>query len=273
MNNEQFNNQNGISSAQPNMMAQPVPNMNQGVQPNMMAQPMPNMNQGVQPNMMAQPVPGVNTVQPNVVEQKKQASSIQEGLSNLDKEKTFKFIGMIAGLLIIIGVFLPYISYKTSYASDSVSLWENESAVILRFAFIILGLIPIATFFFQKAKQLSYLTAGAVLSFDILQFGSWLKLDTLKEYTHLSFGFYAFLLAGLALVVINVIENIDEIKSIFVSEKKNNVVAPVMPVPNVAVPNANMATNQNVANVMCPYCGKANGSLEQFCSGCGSKLK
>ena len=72
----------------------------------------------------------------------------------MKKDNIFSIVAISCGLLIVLSVFLPYVTYF----SVSSSLWkmENPSRII----YIILGLLVMIVYLINKKTELSYLTVG-----------------------------------------------------------------------------------------------------------------
>lgn len=107
----------------------------------------------------------------------------------MKKDNIFSIISMGCGLLIILSVFLPYVSYFSS----SASLWKMEDSS--RFIYILLGLLVIALYLINKKTELSYLTVG---------YGFFSTLSTIisnEGFENLSIGFYFILLSTMAIGV------------------------------------------------------------------------
>ncbi len=216
MNNNMYNQPNG-TNAVPQNMAQPVAPVQT---PNVSATP-------VQPMVVPGQQPTAN--KPSAGEA---INNFKKTLSNVDKDLAKKYTGMGAGALMILSTFLPYISITVYGMTQRSSLWDSDASVF-KILFLIMALIPIVTFFLQKAKSLSYLTAGYALSFIITTFDAY-------EGANLSFGFYFIFLAAIALIVVCVMEDLAEIKGMFTTKPKVTAGGPVsnvnMQVPPTAVP-------------------------------------
>ncbi len=252
MNNNMYNQPNGANNVPQNM-----------VQPQ------------VQPVYNGQPVATPSTGGASM-------NNLKKSLSNIDKDTAKKYIGMGSGALLLLSVFLPYISVTMFGMTTKASLWDSD-ATIFKILFIILALVPIATFFFQKAKSLSYLTAGYTLSFAIS------TMDATEGFSGLSFGFYFMFIASIALIVLCVMEDMSEIKAMITSKPaitaggpvaNTNMQAMVPPVQQpvqqpVVMPTA-MPTGpvqpvvQNVE--VCNFCGQPKRNpADTVCPGCGQR--
>ena len=72
----------------------------------------------------------------------------------MKKDNVLSIIAMCSGLLIILSVFLPYV---TLY-STSISLWESVAST--RFIYIFLGCLVIGLYLLNIKTKMSYLTVG-----------------------------------------------------------------------------------------------------------------
>lgn len=190
----------------------------------------------------------------------------------MDKAQIFKFVGLGAGVAVALSAFLPYISIW----GVSASVWDNGklSAIILA----LFGVVAALTYFFGKAKRFSMLAGGAAAWYALTMFESaeW-------GFDGLAFGFWLMLLGGIALVVVGVLENMDEIKSLFGTLNPATPSAPVVPqAPQVPVqPVAPVAPQAPAAptvepvvqsTVICTNCGQIKKNpMDQFCQNCGQK--
>lgn len=220
MNNNMYNQapvQNGVPQ---NMVQPPVQPT-----PQVMAQPVQPM---VAPNQPVKNTPSAGAAMNN----------LKNTISGIDKDLAKKYIGMGAGVFILLSVFLPYMTVSSYGYSTSVSIWKGD-AVVFKMLYLFLGFIPIITFFFQKAKSLSYLSAGFTLCYAIASF------DAKESFTGLSIGFYLALIASIALLVLCVMEDLSEIKTMFSTKPKvtagGTVSAPAMKVPIAAAQTAPVA--------------------------------
>lgn len=240
-------------------------NTNMYNQPNGMNNVPQNMGQpSMQPVYNGQPVNNiVNNGQPvnNTV------NNMKNTLSNIDKDSAKRIIGMVCGVLLILAVFVPYISISGFGYSYKQSIWDIE-ATFFKIMFIVLGLVPIATFFFQKVKHLSYLSAGYALSFAVFTASS--------AESGLSFGFWLMIIASIVLIALCIMDDWAEIKTMFNTkpaiiaggpvanvnmqmpqQQPMNTVAPVQPVvQSVEVCNVCGQPKRNPADVACPNCGQ-----------------
>lgn len=253
MNNNMYN-QNGVANNVPQNMNQ-LP-IQQPVQP-------------MQPMMPNQPIAPAPTNSAKM-------DNLKQTLSSIDKDSAKKYIGMGAGAFLILSVFLPYV--------EGSSLWKSDMT-IFKILYLVLGLVPIITFFFQKAKRLSYLSAGFALSYVIMLY------DAAEGFSGLSFGYYFSLIAAIALIVLCVMEDMSEIKGMFTIKKDvtpagsvssptmqapmmsnpNPVPPQGMPVPMPSVPNGTVGPVVQTVEV-CNICGQPKRNpMDTVCPNCGQR--
>lgn len=108
----------------------------------------------------------------------------------MKKDNILGIAVMGCGLLLVLSVFLPYISYF----STSMSLWKAEESS--RIMYILLGLLVIALYLINKKTEMSYLTAGYGT------FTSLAQIISLEGFEGLSVGFYLILICSIAIGVI-----------------------------------------------------------------------
>ena len=184
-----------------------------------------------------------------------------------------KWVGVGAGALVALGAFLPYVSITLFGYTESASLWDSGKLSAIIFA--LFGVIAAVTYFFGKGKRFSLLSAGTATWYGLTLFESadW-------GFDGLAIGFWFILAGGIALFVLNVLENMDEIKSLFGTTKAATPVAPVAPVTPV-VPTTPVAPATPVAptvepvvqqTVVCANCGQPKKNpMDQFCQSCGQR--
>jgi len=132
----------------------------------------------------------------------------------MKKDNIFSIVAMGCGLLIILSVFLPYISYY----GDTISLWKSENSD--RVLYIILGLLVIVMYLINKKTELSYLTVGFGF------FNSISNIIALDGFKGLSIGFYLILLSSLAIGIMTFLY--DEKNAIALINLSINVNKPMM---------------------------------------------
>ena len=108
----------------------------------------------------------------------------------MKKDNILGIVVMGCGLLLVLSVFLPYISYF----STSMSLWKAEDPS--RIMYILLGLFVIVLYLINKKTEMSYLTAGYGV------FNSLAQIISLEGVEGLSIGFYLILMCSIAIGVI-----------------------------------------------------------------------
>lgn len=169
----------------------------------------------------------------------------------MDKNAIMKWIGFGCGIAMAVSTLLPWVSVW----GISANLFDGSAlfAIIM----ILLGAIASVTYFFGKAKRFALIGGGGafVLTLQMVIEGS----------EGAAIGFWLMFLSGLALIVLSIIENLDEIKSMFGT--KSTVPAAVAPV----APIAPVAPTVQAA-VLCANCGQPKKNpADQFCQSCGQR--
>lgn len=157
----------------------------------------------------------------------------------MKKDNIFSIVAMGCGLLLIISVFLPYVTYYSS----SLSLWKMEDSS--RFIYIILGLLVIAVYLINKKTELSYLTVGYGLFTTVSQ------IISLEGFEGLSIGFYLILLSSLTIGVMTFLyeeKEADALINLSVSINKP-VVNTAQPVINNQPVNQEIISNSTINNM------------------------
>ena len=111
----------------------------------------------------------------------------------MKKDNIFSIVTMGCGLLLIVSVFLPYVTYY----STSVSLWKMEDSS--RVIYILLGLLVIFLYLVNKKTELSYLTVG------FGTFSSICNIISVEGFDGLSIGFYLILLSSITIGVMTIL--------------------------------------------------------------------
>jgi hypothetical protein len=214
-----------------------------------------------QPMMQGQVTPGATQPAFNM-------NNVKDKFNGMDKEKTLKMAGMICGILILIGVFLPYMSIEFLGYKTTASIWDSEMKVY-RLVMILFAAITVLTYFFQKAKPLALVAAGMAFGFVITIYDASEKLEGT------GFGFWLLVLGSIGLIAVAVMENLDEIKSIF---GKTNTPSPI---PGMAQPAPTFAAAAQPVNPVAPviqnvevcnHCGQPKKNpADQFCQSCGQR--
>ena len=162
----------------------------------------------------------------------------------MKKDNVFSIVAMGCGLLLIISVFLPYVTYY----STSVSLWKMEDSS--RFIYIILGLLVIALYLLNKKTEMSYLAAGYGT------FTAIANIISVEGFSGLSIGFYLILLSSISIGVMTFLydeKEADALINLSVSINK--------PVVNTTQPIVNPTVNQPVMNQPQPAMQPQNNGM------------
>ncbi len=108
----------------------------------------------------------------------------------MKKDNIFSIIIMCCGALLVLSVFLPYITYY----STSVSLWKMEDSS--SFIYILLGIFVIALFLINKKTEMAYLASG---------YGTFTCISnilSIQGFNGLSIAFYLIFLSSMAIGVL-----------------------------------------------------------------------
>lgn len=195
-----------------------------------------------------------------------------------DKKVIMKWVGFGCGIAIAASTVLPYVS---AFGISS-NLFDASS--FLAVVTILLGVVAALTYFFDKAKRFALVGAGGALLY---------TLPNIEDLSYVSIGYWLMLLGGIGIIVVAIIENIDEIKSLFGNNKPatpnasvqpvTQAVAPVAPVqPSVPVqptvsaqpvmPQAPVVEPVVQQAVVCTNCGQPKKNpMDQFCQNCGQR--
>lgn len=154
----------------------------------------------------------------------------------MKKDNILGIVVMGCGLLLVLSVFLPYISYF----STSMSLWKAEDSS--RIMYILLGLFVIVLYLINKKTEMAYLTAGYGT------FTSMAQIISLEGFEGLSVGFYLILICSIAIGVITFLYEEKEADALInLSVRVNKSVT-----NNQNVVNAQPINNMGVSNVNTP---------------------
>ncbi len=208
----------------------------------------------------------VNTASTPMAVPTQQASAPITASISMDKESIKRYVGMGAGILLLIGAFVDLVGASGFGFSVSTNIWDS-SPTLFKILYLVLCLVPIGTFFLKRGKHLSYLTAGYALS---------VALSSAVEDIDLKIGFWLIMLGSIAIIVLLVMEDLPELKSIFMKTAP----APMPKMQVTSVPQQGDATvaapvTPTVQNVqVCKHCGQPRKNpQDQFCQSCGQKYE
>ena len=119
----------------------------------------------------------------------------------MNKSLLLKILGILGGLFVVVGLFIPYVKVT----GFSQSLWQTyveNKQIYLAIIIMIFGLLPIILFLINKKTEFSYTSVGALGFFLIIQI-----VDTVSNNTFntLSFGFYVMLIGTILIGVITLL--------------------------------------------------------------------
>ena len=151
----------------------------------------------------------------------------------MKRDNIFSIAVMGCGLLLILSVFLPYVSYF----STSLSLWKMEDPS--RIIYVLLGLFIITLYLINRKTEMAYIAAGYGTLSCISQAISIAGLNGL------SIGFYLILISSIAIGVLTFLY--DESKADALVNLSVSVNKPVM--GNQATVNVNSINNNGMDRV------------------------
>lgn len=172
----------------------------------------------------------------------------------MKKDNIFSIVAMGCGLLLIISVFLPYVTYY----STSLSLWKMEDSS--RFIYILLGLFVIALYLINKKTEMSYLVAG---------FGAFTTISniiSIEGFEGLSIGFYLIMLSSITIGVMTFLydeKEADALINLSVSVNKPAGVNPQPVINNQIVNGQQPVMNQPIINQPQPIMNSPEPQIQQ----------
>ena len=116
----------------------------------------------------------------------------------MKRDNVFNIIAIAAALLMILSVFLPYVTHY----STSLSLWKMEDPS--RYIYLFLGVMVIVFYLVNMKTELSYLAVGFSL------FTSVSKIIAIGGFNGLSIGFYLILASSIIILLITFLYNENE---------------------------------------------------------------
>ena len=122
----------------------------------------------------------------------------------MNKKLIFRILGSVAAAMIVVSVFLPFIS-RSGYSS---SLWENYKSIdslYLPIMLIVFGVIALVPFLINKKTEFAYMSTGAVLFFVIM---TTIDISNQKMFNYLSIGYYLLFIGAILTGVMAFLTNI-----------------------------------------------------------------
>ena len=172
----------------------------------------------------------------------------------MNKNLIFRILGALASALIVVSVFVPFVSVK-GYTSSLWQTYEISNALYLPIIIIVFGTIGVVFFSLNVKTEFAYMSTGAVAFFVIMQ-----TMDIVNQgvFNTLSIGYYFLvigaLLTGIMAFLLNLKhKNTDNVETInnYNPEKENilnqmgglynnqttpDTITPIPPVDNVVEP-------------------------------------
>ena len=111
----------------------------------------------------------------------------------MNKKLIFRILGALASALIIVAVFVPFVSV-TGY---SISIWETfkiTNALYLPIMIILFGIIGVVFFSLNIKTEFAYMSTGAIIFFIVMQ-----TIDIMNQgvFNTLSIGYYLLVLGAI----------------------------------------------------------------------------
>lgn len=122
----------------------------------------------------------------------------------MNKKLIFRILGSVAAAMIVVSVFLPFIS-RSGYSS---SLWENYKSIdslYLPIMLIVFGVIALVPFLINKKTEFAYMSTGAVLFFVIM---TTIDISNQKMFNYLSIGYYLLFIGAILTGVMAFLTNV-----------------------------------------------------------------
>lgn len=161
----------------------------------------------------------------------------------MNKKLIFRILGALASALIIVSVFVPFVSV-TGY---SYSLWgsnEITNSLYLPIMIIAFGVIGVIFFSLNIKTEFAYMSTGAITFFLVVQ-----TVDIISQgvFNTLSIGYYFLvagaILTGLMAFLLNLRSNKNNVQSVTTTQESTNMLEQIDPLSN---------NNQNLQNVISP---------------------
>lgn len=135
----------------------------------------------------------------------------------MNKKLIFRILGSVAAAMIIVSVFLPFVSM----GGNSASLWDNYKLIdslYLPIMLIVFGVIALVPFLINRKTEFAYMSTGAVLFFVIMT-----TIDILNQnmFSYLSVGYYLLFIGAILIGVMTFLTNIS-------SKNKKNIPEPTV---------------------------------------------
>lgn len=132
----------------------------------------------------------------------------------MNKKLIFRILGSVAAAMIVVSVFLPFIS-RSGYSS---SLWENYKSIdslYLPIMLIVFGVIALVPFLINKKTEFAYMSTGAVLFFVIM---TTIDISNQKMFNYLSIGYYLLFIGAILTGVMTFLTNVSSKNKKVISE-------------------------------------------------------
>ena len=165
----------------------------------------------------------------------------------MNKKLIFRILGAIASALIIVGVFIPFVSVS-GYSQSLWQTYEAIGALYLPIMIIIFGLIGVLFFSLNIKTEFAYMSTGAIAFFVVMQ-----TLDIIEQdmFSTLSIGYYCLAIGAILTGVMAFLTNLKPKKvSLEQSVSVDNNQSPMLEQIDKLYDNKN--DNQNVVPTIQP---------------------
>ena len=122
----------------------------------------------------------------------------------MNKKLILRILGAIFSALIIVGVFVPFVSV-TGYTQSLWGVYSSVNTLYLPIMLIVFGAIGVIFFSLNFKTEFAYMSTGAVLFFVVMQ-----TIDVLDQgtFSTLSVGYYFLAIGAIATGVIAFLSNL-----------------------------------------------------------------
>ena len=161
----------------------------------------------------------------------------------------FRILGALASAMIVVSVFIPFVSF----AGYSASIWtQNQATIYLPIMIIVFGSLGVITFSINKKTEFAYMSTGALTFFIVMQI---ITISENNWFQYLGVGFYTLIigtvLTGIMTFIVNLNGKKEKTVKVQAEPQEENLVSkidslygdkpaepiqPIQPVNNVVQP-------------------------------------
>ena len=110
----------------------------------------------------------------------------------MKKSMIFRILGIVGGVLLIVGIFLPYINYY----GISESLFDSANENYVPYVLLFFSCLSIVVFALNKKVELAYMSVGASLTVATMY-----TISAIETFEFLSIGYYLIVVAPILMLV------------------------------------------------------------------------